>query len=268
MALQATVSLADITTECPECFTASTIILQGLESTIQAVSGPLFERARSTAHRVYILTKVNKYMYGSNLVEMKYILSESIRVCPPLEEDGSFWVFGYGSLIWNPGNVIGASSVEDEWGYISGWQRRFWQGSPDHRGTPSSLGRVVTLVQLPGNVWGRAFRIAPDHVGHVLGYLVIREQGGYAEEFVDIHLSNDRTVRGISFRATETNAWFLGDASPESIASQISQSVGPSGTNVEYLMKLVDAIESRGLEDEHLRKLKTLVLHNQQVNDT
>ncbi|KAH7933974.1 hypothetical protein HPB49_019978 [Dermacentor silvarum] len=42
------------------------------------------------------------------------------------------WVFGYGSLVWNPGFDFVRSQI----GYIRGYDRRFWQGNDKHRGTP------------------------------------------------------------------------------------------------------------------------------------
>jgi cation transport regulator ChaC len=49
---------------------------------------------------------------------------------------------GYASIIWRPD----IDFVESHEGYVRGFVRRFWQASPDHRGTPASLGRVCTLV--------------------------------------------------------------------------------------------------------------------------
>lgn len=57
-------------------------------------------------------------------------------------QTASIWIFGYGSLCWNPGCDFGDSAI----GHIEGFQRRFWQGNVTHRGVPGKPGRVATLL--------------------------------------------------------------------------------------------------------------------------
>ena len=158
--------------------------------------------------------------------------------------DKPTWVFGYGSLIWKQDFPY----LEARPGRITGWARRFWQGSHDHRGTEEDPGRVVTLVAAPGeHCDGRAFLVEPD----VFEHLDHREKNGYERVVVEIGFEVG-SVDGVAYRACEENEAFLGPAPMEEMAAQINRCVGPSGSNREYVIELARALRGMGVKDQHV----------------
>jgi cation transport protein ChaC len=165
---------------------------------------------------------------------------------------GPTWVFGYGSLIWKQDFPF----VESRPARISGWMRRFWQGSHDHRGLPEDPGRVVTLIEAPGEVCaGRAFLVEPA----VFRHLDHREKNGYERIDVAIEL-DDGHVGGLVYRAAPGNFAFLGPAPLDEMAAQVNRSAGPSGTNRDYLLSLACALRELGASDPHVFELESRVL--------
>ena len=167
------------------------------------------------------------------------------------------WIFGYGSLIWHAGFAF----RERRSARLSGWARRFWQGSHDHRGTPDAPGRVVTLVADAEAVCtGVAFRVAPD----VFAYLDHREKNGYERHPLEIEVTRDdgRLERraAVTYIAPSGNHAELGPAPIEAIAAQIARCEGPSGTNRDYLLRLADALRELGTEDDHVSALESALL--------
>ncbi|MEN8161391.1 MAG: gamma-glutamylcyclotransferase [Myxococcota bacterium] len=167
------------------------------------------------------------------------------------------WIFGYGSLLWR---------AEFPWlerrpATLHGFARRFWQGSTDHRGAPGAPGRVVTLVpDVAERCLGAAYRVDPAQAERVLDDLDHRERGGY--ERLDVTLETDGDgawIEGLTYVATPRNANYLGPAPIAEIAAQVRRSRGPSGDNLEYVLRLAACLRAMDQEDTHVFELETLL---------
>lgn len=171
------------------------------------------------------------------------------------------WVFGYGSLIWRPD----FDYAERRTGFVRDWARRFWQASIDHRGVPSRPGRVVTLIKEPGALcFGTAYRLREEDRNAVLEGLDHRERGGFIKEFLPVYFGGDlpeaeTSISALVYVATERNPNYLGPAPLAAIASQVRASQGPSGPNLEYVLRLAEALRAMGVEDEHVFALEALL---------
>lgn len=184
----------------------------------------------------------------------------------------AYWLFGYGSLIWKPPPHY----VERVPGYVRGFVRRFWQSSNDHRGTPESPGRVVTLISKEywltlddphpygedDVTWGVAYRIDPTYEKEVRKYMDFREKNGYTEMTVDFYPNGQTpTVKCSVYIGEPSNEAFVGPQNVERTAQLIATSRGPSGENKEYLFCLHDALQQLHPEgDRHIEDLTERVL--------
>ncbi len=161
------------------------------------------------------------------------------------------WLFGYGSLIFK----VDFPYLEKKLASINGWERRFWQGSHDHRGTEQAPGRVVTLTEVPGSTCvGMAYRVTPDTFAH----LDHREKNGYLRFFAPLTFVDEphhKPANAMVYVAGPNNAAYLGPSSIAEMAKHIAASKGPSGPNIDYLLELDSALKNLGIIDDHVAEL-------------
>lgn len=69
-------------------------------------------------------------------------MSSSNQNIEEIKRKEPFWVFGYGSLCWNPGFEYQQSMT----GYVKGFSRRFWQGNTIHRGTEAKVFFIILII--------------------------------------------------------------------------------------------------------------------------
>ncbi len=153
----------------------------------------------------------------------------------------TFWVFGYGSLMWDPGfDHVAASD-----GLVRGWRRHWGIYSHKAWGTRERPGLMLTLVA-GGSVRGRAFEIpARDH-DRVTAYLDRRE-AAYLCRRVHVDLGG-RRIEALTYVANERHPRYAGRWPLERAAAHVADGVGRKGSSLEYLANTVSLLGGWGLD--------------------
>jgi cation transport protein ChaC len=169
------------------------------------------------------------------------------------------WVFGYGSLMWNPAIHVSESLPAR----IEGFSRSFCMRLMFGRGMPDNPGLMLCLVA-GGSCAGIAHRIAPEHVESESKILWMREMlsGAYVPTWVDLDLGA-RHVRGVTFVINTDHPRYQPGLPVEEKAQRIAKAEGHLGTNRDYLFRTVAALTSAGVADPYLdeihRRVRELV---------
>ncbi|HCI45964.1 MAG TPA: gamma-glutamylcyclotransferase [Rhodospirillaceae bacterium] len=161
------------------------------------------------------------------------------------------WVFGYGSLMWNPG----IRHDHAEMVLLRGYHRRFCVLSHRYRGTPERPGLVLGLDR-GGACWGMAFRIPAEHVAECAEYLWYREMISevYKPTLISLNL-RDGPQRAVTFRVRRDHHQYYPGHDLDEVADIIARSVGPRGANVEYLDQTVCHLRQMKIRDPQLETL-------------
>jgi len=172
-----------------------------------------------------------------------------------VEADEDVWVFGYGSLMWNPAFHY----VEQRPAKCHGYHRSFCLSTPVGRGSPDCPGLVLGLDR-GGSCAGIAFRIAADQVDEELDLVWRREMvaGSYVPTWVRL-ATGDGPVNAIAFVIDRTHGRYAGRLSLEQAAAQIAAASGPLGPCSDYLANTVAALDALGIGDGPMHRLLELV---------
>lgn len=176
-----------------------------------------------------------------------------------LQALADLWVFGYGSLMWNPGFPY----AERRAARLVGHHRAFCIYSTHHRGSHEKPGLVLGLDR-GGTCHGAAYRVAPELRREVLLYLRQREQvsGVYREARVRLELAREdgtafgaQTADGTAFIVEPKHPSYTGVMTIGEQARLIRAARGLSGPNVEYLVNTWRQLGSAGIRDRNLDRI-------------
>ena len=167
------------------------------------------------------------------------------------------WVFGYGSLIWNPQlNYIDKKVIS-----LQGLQRSFCLQSSIGYGTRETPGLMLIVEENENAVCsGVAFKIAKENLWQELYHYWQREIriDAYAP-IMTSHVLNGERIKIITVVINKANSHYVPDLNLQEQAKLIAISKGAIEKNITYLNNLLVHLQEYGIEDDYLSKLQQAV---------
>lgn len=163
------------------------------------------------------------------------------------------WVFGYGSLLWDPG----FTPVERRRAVLRDYHRSFCMLSIHHRGTEADPGLVLALDEQPGGqCTGVAFRVADDEADRVLEGLRAREliSSAYVEKTLPVALEDDTRIETLAYVISRDHVQYC-QFDLETQAGMIANAIGGRGPNTEYLFNTANHLAEMGIRDADMEWL-------------
>jgi len=163
------------------------------------------------------------------------------------------WIFGYGSLMWNPGFAFDEATPAR----VHGVHRALCIYSWVHRGTQQRPGLVLGL-DTGGSCLGMAFRV-PGHAREdALAYLRERElvTAVYFETRRSIFLADGQgAASALTYQVDRSHQQYAGRLSPEEQLDLVRHAEGRAGRNTDYVINTARHLRELGVRDHGLEWL-------------
>lgn len=173
------------------------------------------------------------------------------RILAGIAPDEDVWVFGYGSLMWNPAFHY----LERRPALLRGWHRSFCLWTPLGRGSPEYPGLVLGLDR-GGSCCGMAYRIAADDREQELNLLWKREMiaDGYRPRWARVRC-REGSVDAITWTINRDSERYAGKLPVETVARTLATAVGKLGPGRDYLENTVAHLDELGIAEKPLHAI-------------
>ena len=165
------------------------------------------------------------------------------------------WVFGYGSLMWNPDFEI----EERISGEVIGYHRKLCLKSIVYRGTPEYYGLVFGLDE-GFSCQGLCFKIAREKLESELMKVWKREM--FAETYIPTWVkvrTNQSKISAITFVINSNHKHYMPNIEIKDLAERVIRAEGRCGSCHEYVRNTYKQLDKFGLKDKKLEQLLTFI---------
>jgi len=211
----------------------------------------MLRREDFTEERLEQIAALSARLTGSRLLskaEREASLATCRQAIPPGRDA---WIFGYGSLMWNPAIKL----VESQPALLRGYHRWFCLDLLLGRATPDRPGLMLGLDR-GGSCLGIAHRIAAADLESELTILWRREMmsGSYRPRWVKVQ-GKAGPIRALTFVVDRKHPRYAGKLPTAEVVRRIAEAEGLIGSNRQYLYKTVEHLDQLGIADGPMHAL-------------
>lgn len=187
--------------------------------------------------------------------ELRRSIDATLGAQPEDAAADGVWLFGYGSLLWNPCVTVAQRCPARLHGFHRDFRLRLTYG----RGSPEAPGLMLGLVP-GGSCRGMALRVPGRDLDHELLLIWRREMltGVYRPRWVRLRTAAGR-LPAIAFVVDPRHPCHCGRLDDADIVELLATGHGLLGSSADYLDNTVAHLDEQGIHDRRLRSLRARV---------
>ena len=188
-----------------------------------------------------------------DLSHLVFDSSQHESIVPP---KGDFWLFAYGSLMWNPEFEY----LRSESARLFGYHRCLCLWSVEYRGTIDHPGLVMGLDR-GGSCLGRVFLISERFAEQAIDKLNRREMitGAYRPSLKTLTIANGERIEAVCLLARHDHAQYAGQLTPRTISQIVKYARGARGSNADYVLNTAHHLRKMGMVGRSLDEIVALL---------
>lgn len=166
------------------------------------------------------------------------------------------YIFGYGSLMWNPAMDFAEVATAT----VRGWCRRFCIWVHQGRGTADVPGLMLGLE--PGGMCrGLVYRLSGDAAASEFRIVWVREtlSDVYRAKWVAAEKQDGTTVHALTFVTNRKHSTYVRNLSSQEVAQTLTTARGYLGTNLAYFRALIGELQRFNVRDRGMARIEASI---------
>ena len=203
--------------------------------------------------------KIKSIIGSDKVLTKEELINERRKIIPDEGIKEDIYIFGYGSLLWNPTINYETQHLAK----IYGFHRSFCMKTHLGRGSFKYPGLMLGLDR-GGSCRGSAYKLNRNDAIKNIDILFKREMvtGAYKPKLLKTKLDNDQIVSSLAFTVDKKHKNYFNEKNTSIKASMISKANGFLGTCKEYFEYTLESLEELDIIDKEMRAISLHLKNN------